>query len=296
MHNETLYAYLNINHPMVAWEVAIGRIRSACDLGMEAKNFGISLWQYNLLRRAKDGASKRFLNELKLEKTRQKHAPNSVSRLRGVYFFESENDAHAAIERWGIPQNKKFITAVNFSANKTTRVDSEWITSYLLSDESDWMQRYWSGETLGQKPLTEVLASGIGIVQNTALREAAYRSILEATPEATPLLGMAACAFKHARLETIAQTVPGVIKVAEGVKIDFYIHIDDLKKNENLIIESIDACKRLGEMPPMVLPSDPEVFFRLPDNRDSGFVFTEAAIGKLYEEVHASIHESQIDT
>jgi len=296
MHNETLYAYLNINHPIVAWEVAIGRIRSACDLGMETENFGISLWQYNLLRNAKNGVSKRFLNELKLEKTRQKYAPNSVSRLRGVYFFESENDAHAAVERWGIPQNKKFISAVNFSANKTTRVDSEWITSYLLSEESDWMHRYWSGETLGVKPLTEVLASGIGIVQNTALREAAYRRVLEATPEATPLLAMAACAFKHARLETIAQVVPGAIKVTEGVKIDFYIYIDDLKRSEKLIVESIDACKMLGEVPPVVLPKDPEVFFKLPDNRNSGFIFTEVAIEKLYEEVRASIHDPQIDT
>jgi hypothetical protein len=292
MHNETLYAYLNINHPMVAWEVAIGRIRSACDLGMEAENFGISLWQYNLLRRAKDGASKRFLNELKLEKTRQNVAPDSVSRLRGVYFFESERDAYAAIERWRIPQNKHYITAVNFSANKTTRVDSEWITSYLLSDESDWMQRYWAGETLGQKPLIEVLASGIGLVQSAELREAAYRSVLGSSPEATPLLSMAACAFKHARLETLAQTVPGVIKCAEGIKIDFYIYIDDLNANEELIKKSVEACMKLGEMPPMIRPNNPEVFFSLPDYRDGSFMFTDAAISQLYEEVHASIHEA----
>lgn len=218
-------------------------------------------------------------------------APRSVSRLRGVYFFECERDAHAAVERWGMPQNRQFISAVNFSATTVTHVDSEWITSYLLSDNNEWMPLYWKGETLGQRPLTEVLASGIGIVQNQTLREAAYKKVLETAPDATPLLGMAACAFKHARLETIAQSIPGAIKTPEGVKIDFYIYLDDLKNHEGAIIDSINACRQAGKLPPMVFPKDPDIFFRLPDNRDGGFVFTEATIGQFYDQVHTSIRQ-----
>lgn len=293
MRNITLYAYLNINHPMVAWEVAIGRIRSACDLGMEHQNFGISLWQYNLLKKySVHGSNRRFVNELLLESVRQEKYQAAVSRLRGVYFFESERDAHAAIDRWGIPGNRKFITPVNFSANNTTHVDSEWITSYLNSDETDWMERYWNGDTLGESPLTEVLASGIGMVQSMELREAAYRKIIEMFPESTPLLAMACCGIKHARIESIAQTVPGVIREKDLVKINFYIYIGDLDNRKQELMKAIAACKACNELPPMIRPSTPGIFFRVPDLTNDEFYFKDVEVIRLCDEIHESIRES----
>lgn len=136
--NVTLYAYLNITNPMVAWEVAIGRIRSACDTTRE--QFGVSVWSYSLLRKFSiEGANRRFINELLLESVRQRAHPQAVSRLAGIYFFESESDAHSALDRWRMPERKPFISEVSFSANNLTRVDSEWITSYLGSEERNWM-------------------------------------------------------------------------------------------------------------------------------------------------------------
>jgi hypothetical protein len=41
--NLELWAYLNIDNPVVAWEIAIGRIRSACDIN----KFAVSSWFYN---------------------------------------------------------------------------------------------------------------------------------------------------------------------------------------------------------------------------------------------------------
>jgi hypothetical protein len=80
-----LYAYLNIANPMVAWEVAIGRIKSSCDISKNA--FGTSIWAYSLLRKlAINGMDRRFHNELKLEAIRQKMNNHLVSRLTGVYF------------------------------------------------------------------------------------------------------------------------------------------------------------------------------------------------------------------
>lgn len=290
MMNKTLFAYLNINHPMVAWEVAIGRIRSACDLDLGQQSFGISLWQYNLLRKySGEGLSKRFENELLLESVRQKNFHSSVPRLRGVYFFESERDAHAAVERWGVPGNRRFITAVNFSASKTTHVDSEWITSYLNTDENDWMNRYWRGETLGESPLTEVLASGIGIVQNMNLRQEAYAQIMKLFPNSTPLLAMACCSFKHARLESIAQVVPGIIRDKSGIEVSFHIYMGDLDHRQVEIQNALSVCKARNEMPPMIQPSDPNVFFNLPDLMKDRFRLDDTRVVKLCGEVHESI-------
>lgn len=292
MENVTLYAYLNINNPMVAWEVAIGRVRSACDLGLNHKDFGISLWQFNLLRKITEGDHQRWINELKLEAIRQQVSPHAVSRLRGMYFFENEEDANIAVDRWKIPQNKKFIAQVNFSATNLIRLDSEWITSYLRSDNTDWMPRYWKGETLGVRPLTEILASGIGIVKNRNLREKAYEKIIEHSPYASRLVSMAACAFNFAKIESAAQTIPGMLKTPDGIKLSLYIHMDDFSKNGKLIGETYMKCMAEEKAPPIIKPEDPDVLFHLPDNRHLEFTLTDKTVSTLHEEIHESIRAS----
>jgi hypothetical protein len=100
--NLTLFAYLNIANPMVAWEVAVGRIRSSSDRPRDT--FGVSVWSYSLLRRyTTKGLDQRFRNELLLEAVRQQVHPDACSGLKDLYFFESEYDAHAALEQWGLP-------------------------------------------------------------------------------------------------------------------------------------------------------------------------------------------------
>lgn len=220
---------------------------------------------------------------------RQSHFKQAVSRLRGVYFFESEKDAHAAVERWRIPGKRRFITPVNFSANNITRVDSEWITFYLNSNETDWMERYWRGETLGQRPLPELLASGIGLVQSIELRQAAYQHIVKNFPESTPLLAMACCGLKHGHIESVAQIVPGVLRDGDQITIDFYIYIDDLETKQAELIRSIEICKSCGEMPFIIRPSDPDVFFRIPDFNEGSFSFKDQSIAGICDEIHKSI-------
>jgi hypothetical protein len=290
MKHQTLYAYLNIDNPIVAWEVAIGRIRSACDLGLDQHNFGISLWQYNLLKKyTEQGLSNRFANELKLELIRKQRFEGCVSRLRGVYFFDSEEDAHAAVERWGIPNKRKFIAPVTFSEKNATRVDSEWITSFLGSEETDWMEKYWSGETLGSRPLTEVLASGIGFVQNLPLRREAYQRVIDRFPESTPLLAIACCGFHYSSIDSIAQIVPAAIREDDRVKVDFYIYMADLDTRQRELMDAIEACSKSGELPPAIRPADPDAFFRLPDLTKGGFSFVNPSIVSMCGEIHESI-------
>lgn len=282
--NITLYAYFNINNPMVAWEVAIGRIRSSCDTTCE--QFGISVWSYSLLRKfSTEGTNRRFINELLLESVRQATNPLAVSRLAGVYFFEREKDAFSALDRWGLTRHKPFISEVDFSANKLTKVDSEWITTYLGSEKQNWMEDYWQGKTLGIHPLTEVLASGIGMICNKNLRIEAYKRVSNRWPDSTPLLAMACCAFAEEQFEDIALVKPALIADNGVVRGTHYINISDLKKNEK-IVHAVNVCKNRGELPPATIPNDGQTFFTLPNMSCLDFEFKEAMAASLLKSVH----------
>lgn len=279
--NITLYAYLNIEHPVVAWEVAIGRIKSSCD--SKDDEFGVSFWHYSLLKTySEQGLSRKFINELKLEKIRQKECPEQISRLKGAYFFENLDLAHTALERWGMPQRKKYISAVSFSANHLSKLDSEWITHYLNSENDNWMTSYWKGETHGEQPLYEILASGIGIVQNKALRIQAYKNIINAAPDSTPLLAMSSCAFIIKKIETIGLSMPALVSDNGYIKGAYYIYIDDLKKHEAEIIEAVSTCKDRDELPPALLPEQSNVFFKLPDTRYLHFVLKNKEAHEIF--------------
>lgn len=281
-----LFAYLNIMNPMVAWEVAIGRIKSSCDIS--PNSLGTSIWAYSLLRKlALQGMDKRFNNELMLESVRQQLPQRTVSRLSGVYFFESEGDARAAVERWGIPSRAQFISPIDFYPNMLTRVDSEWITSYIQSDEADWMERYWNGETLGQKPLTEVLASGIGQVRNMELRKRAIEQIYKKWTTATPLLSMACCGFGDAQIEEIAMVRPVISHENGVIKGTHEIYIGDLDKNQERLLAALENCKARGEVLPMVVPDDGETFFTTPDFSHLDFELKFRPASDTLAEVHA---------
>jgi hypothetical protein len=185
-----------------------------------------------------------------------------------------------------MPERKRFISEVSFSANSLTRVDSEWITSYLGSKERNWMEDYWQGKTLGVRPLTEVLASGIGMVRNRVLRVEAYKRVANLWPHSTPLLSMACSAFCEEQLEDIGLTKPALTADNGVVRGMHYIYIGDLEKNQEKIVRAVDACKRRGELPPATIPNDGKTFFTLPDMSHMNFEFKEATAASLLKSVH----------
>jgi hypothetical protein len=69
---------------------------------------------------------KRFANELRLEHLRihSRHA-HCVSRLHGLYFFKSMEDALAAIDRSGLPNRTDYLSEMQFFPSAMTEVDSE---------------------------------------------------------------------------------------------------------------------------------------------------------------------------
>lgn len=272
MDRTTLFAYLDIDRPMVAWETAVGRIQSAGANG--PGGFGISHWMFNHLRAlAYQGATQKILAEFRLEQARMSRYPNCVSRLHGVYFFESRSDAETAIDRWGLPNHyQRYVSAVEFEATAMTAVDSEWITWNLLSPNgTDWMDAYWSGESAGESPLTEILAVGRGTILNTELRSEAYELIYNLWPESTPLLAAAACAFACKNFREVALVKPGILTTDEGLAGNYFIYMGEFDERQDEVVAAVEECQQSGEMPSIILPSDGESIFRLPDLRTEGF-------------------------
>jgi len=269
----TLYAYLDIDNPMVAWEVAVGRMISA-DVH-RVKNLSVSSWQYNhLCRCLKYGLSLDFINEMRLELTREAHFRENVSRLQGLYFFETPEAAKLALKYWRIPLKESHISPIRFFPKRMTKVDSEWITANIDKEEDpSWMSSYWNGEIKGRSPLYEILATGFGEVLNYDLRVQAYRSILEIWPYSTPLLAMACCAFQVKGMNDIAAVMPGLYAEGKNVCGDYVIDISDLDNQKKEIIEAVNICRENGTYPQTTKPKDTGAFFILPDLASLGFSF-----------------------
>ena len=214
-----------------------------------------------------------------------------MSRLKGIYFFESVNDAYAATDRWGVGGKQKYICEVHFSANNITRVDSEWITSFLQFDDVDWMQGYWRGDSLGIAPLTEVLVSGVGVIHDNSFRTNAYKKVMEAWPYSTLLLAAACLGFTQFGLETIAQIVPALVARDGHIEGAHYIGMNELDQNEKRIASLLEEAGRWNKLPPVIRPPDAEAVFHIPDMSRFDFKLAGGEALSLFEHVHAnSVH------
>lgn len=285
-----LYAYLNIENPMVAWEVAVGRIRSSCDI--ESGNVGVSVWQYNLLRRASRlGLVTSIRHEFGLEARRKSIFSNKVSRLSGVYFFETEEMAHLALERWGLPARyKEYISEVGFSPTNFSRYDSEWITTYMLDECDGWYDSYLNGETLGISPLTEVIASGIGSVRNKQLRIKAYKKIYEEFPTATPILVAAMAGYCEGVSENAGLVVPYISLKGDKLYGEHLIYMKPLEGEMPEISKAMDRLRASNSLPSIHPRSIAEQSISAPDFQDLLF---EMPLSKLEAQAsYKKIHDS----
>lgn len=286
MKNITLYAYFDLSCPMVEWEVAIGRVCSICDPIRD--KFGISLWHYNNLKnKVNTGKTQEFINELKLEYVRSKDYKKSVSRMRGVYFFESREMAEAALTHWGMRYNPKYISQVNFSANAYTSVDSEWITQNLSSDsnEIDWIHSYWQGKHYWDNPVTEIIASGIGIIVDKKLREEAYINVLNKYPFASKILSYSAAAFFYG-VEDAGIAVPALVLRNNRLEGNYYLNMRFFQDRKAPDMERIlDYCDNNGAIFPYKKECDESDLLSMPDFNES-FIFDNKQVIRQFTQVH----------
>ena len=290
MEQRKLYAYLNLNNPIVAWEVAIGRIESIC----YKSEFGVSIWFYNLVRKyLSDNHNEKLQNELALEKVRSDNFRDKVSRLTGIYLFKTKEMAVIAIDRWSLNQNyKNTIAEIDFHGLNFTEVDSEWITDYLgspLEQNAPWMHNYWSGVTRGENPLTEVLASGIGYINDKKIRSMAIKKLYEKWATSSLLFNAAIAGFSTGEMDQICRVKPAILREDDGtLSGEIFIDMNEFNRNQKKIVAALKKMYDNGYEPPIVVPNTPNALFALPDLKDMFFSTKNEVTKNLFNLLHAS--------
>jgi hypothetical protein len=197
-----LWCYLNIYNPIVAWEVAVGRIssiESSVNLTDESRRSFLSLWQFSRLKIAYDAQSwKPFSKEMRIEVIRHNDFNDKVSRMRGCYFFESREIAVSVVNsfNWGGSFKEELLTEVEFYCedDELSTYDSAWIEDHM-SDED--IRKYLVGETKYAAPASEIVCYGRGFVLNQELINRARELVLENFPKSEIILHSAIIIFEH---------------------------------------------------------------------------------------------------
>ncbi|WP_255989233.1 hypothetical protein [Chitinolyticbacter albus] len=178
----TVFAYLDVSHPAVAWAVYRGVLVSAY-AETPPNSCAVSMMVAQMLL---DRDVSRIHNELQIELVRQGICPHLPSRLSAMYFFEDEAQARRVPGAgWGghYFEDEYLAELELLETAQVARLDSNWIT-YAPKDTNDqlvateWITDYWSGKPYPDaEPLWEILAHGRAVVYGTAIRERAYKEV-----------------------------------------------------------------------------------------------------------------------
>lgn len=245
-----LYTYVNTEHPMVAWEVYSARLFSA-DATAEDGFQPLSLRYAAVL---KDSTPNRLSAEIRIEHVRRKYYPKQVSRLTGLYFFESRKAAETAQQEWGVRHfNAANLIEVGVTAETITKVDSEWITHCFFDQDQKWMRSYWQGDTYGKTPLWEILVSGAGIVWGTSTRERAYEVVRSQFPKSLGMLELSRVAFDCGF--NLGRIVPYIIHSGDNrFRLNFAMDFRDADNPEFLqALSGYQGPRNVRDMNPLEL-------------------------------------------
>lgn len=235
------FAYLDVNNPVVAWNVYRGILISS-QASCTPPECPVSMMFASIVR-AQNNI--RFYNELIIDSVRALYFPHQISRLSGMYFFTDKSHAEEAIS-WGshfCPENLAELEIKPIGS--ITRVDSSWITHAKLRqdgslDETDlsWITNYWAGKPYGDSPIWETIAHGRAEVLDLELRRRTYHVISNAFPNALDMLEVArlACAVGS----DLGQATAWITrKSADIYELLYYLDMRDA--------ENPEALKRLSK-------------------------------------------------
>lgn len=184
-----VYAFLDLEHPAVAWAVMRGMLVSASHASA-APGF-ISFLQAGMIA---VGNNARIFNEMVIELYRAHHFPQLPSRMRSMYFFGSPAEAETRVgdKDWPSYFNPANLIALELYCDECpTIVDANWITFADVNDDGripvndlGWVAKYWRGEQFNETPVWEVLANGVALVMNEATRRQCDAVLEEMFPRA----------------------------------------------------------------------------------------------------------------
>ena len=292
MGNLRLYAVLNIEHPMVAWEVAIGRITTITAKDANGNNFPTpSLWMYNSIITGKNhNRFDDFISEYQIEIFRNRKHPKAPSRFKGAFFFETYEDAISACKYWEWDSYIDYISEIEFTYDQIEKYDSNWVTNKIRacqpSERNFFIEKYLTQRIEPAGPLWEVIAEGHGEVLNMDLRRKAYERILEEQPGATPLLAIAMSCYDSdcAKYRELLRSIPYISKHSGKYHGQFIINMSQFESEQediaNICKKYINKWKsfripKFGEPLKITLPDDGKTFFSILDLRKYNFEIDE---------------------
>jgi hypothetical protein len=192
------FMYLDVEDPMIAWNTYRGVLVSQERIQQSTGEAAVPALSMTMARLLMDQNLNRLAFESELEATRVMRFNHLVSRLTGLYVFDSPDSAlTAAQEDWGGHLVHENLIDVGVSAAPNiTRVDANWITWMLATRASqglNWREGivpYWEGKSCPHhgSPIWEVLVDGAVTLWGTALRDRAYQTTKARSPNALALL------------------------------------------------------------------------------------------------------------
>lgn len=246
------FAFLDLEHPPVAWAVMRGLLVSVKDVSpIESKGF-VSFMLAGMI---ENENNRRMFNEFVIEWIRATNFPKNVSRLQGMYFFRTRAEAEARIgdERW--PSYFRYENLLEVELHllePPTVVDANWITfaprerdGRIRKGDLNWITRYWNGEPYNDAPVWELICNGTAVVPDTDVRRRCFARVKEV--------------FPHAHIPVLMARLAGEAGSRGGLITPFL-----LREDEEFI--------RLGYVWSNAEFSDPEVIAKIAEHPDSGYL------------------------
>lgn len=235
------FVYIDINSPMAAWNVVRSNFYSPSCLPQSERTGALSFGMADLLR---NGNAARASAEFKLEYFRQRHFPDTVSRLTGIFLFDAIDSAARVWDNdaWSAHFVSEYLTDVGVSADRSSRVDAAWITM-MRNDENilveGWealAERYWSGEPMSDRPIWERIIEGWVTIWGLDLKTRALEEVQKYWPQSLPLLALAANSAAIGSND--GAILPYAIRKGDLLEISYYLRM----------VDALDAqfCERLG--------------------------------------------------
>lgn len=289
MHD--VFAFLDTDNPVVAWAVQRGVLVSSGFASPE-KTVGFASMMLGRMIAYQNAA--RLFNEMVIEQVRDQRFSHQISRLKGMYFFASRDEAERRIgdRRWpGFFRQSNLVELRLWSFSSPTVVDADWITHAPLSDgykldtnDLSWIERYWNGEPRGSAPTWEVIAEGVAVILDEGLRRRCYDFTRESFPGAEiPLL--------MSRLASEAGTLGGVIapfllRTGPDVISLRYV-MRDAEFHNQQVIERMAEHPDSGHLWQLMRENET---WKMPDFREWGGEFQLPQAANLAEAEANSIH------
>jgi hypothetical protein len=188
------YVYLDHYYPPVQWNIVRGVFNSPSCLPESKQNNLLSVSMATML--INDTAD-RLVSELWLDDIRNKHYPDNVSRLRGIFVFDDLDSLFKLWENnnWGGHFYDEHLADVGVAADKSSRLDSNWVSEIiddagkLLPGWETAAHSYWQGSPHHDKePIWERIVEGTITVWSSDIKETALKDIQAIWPQSLNLL------------------------------------------------------------------------------------------------------------